>query len=416
MALALRHTLVTSLNALATHKSRSALTILGIVIGITAIIVVTSVGETAEDIIVGELGGLGADTIVVRPGKEPKGPTDIAEVLLSDSLKQRELAALMKKSNVPHLADAAPEVLVTGSVSYGGETFRPVILGFTADFMVKTLKLRVASGVAFDERDIATRAPVAIIGSRVALELFGGEDPVGKNIDIKGRKFRVVGVFEKRGQVVFFDIDELVLVPYTTAQAFLVGTKHFNQIVVRAESPGLVDRTVFDIQQTLRALHDIDDPTKDHFSVQTQQGLVSQVRAIIGVFTIFLSFTVAIALIVGGIGIMNIMLVSVTERTREIGLRKALGATDRDIMRQFLVEAVFLTAIGGIIGVVLGFIISVAVSFFLSRSIGLPWEFHFSLSASLLGIIISSIVGLVFGIYPAYKASRRSPIEALRYE
>ncbi|MDP2676772.1 MAG: ABC transporter permease [bacterium] len=407
----------TALAALIAHRSRSFLTVLGIVIGITSIIMVMSIGSAAEAIIVGELGGLGAETVVVRPGKEPSGPTDFAESLFGDSLKDRELEALGRKQNIPNAIGVAPEILVPGgSISFEGETFRPVILGFSAEFMRDSLGLQLSDGIFFDETDIHNKARVAIIGGRVKDELFGTSDPIGKSITIKGNKFRVVGVFEKRGQVVFFDVDELVLVPYTAAQAFLTGNNYYNQIIVRADSPESVDRVVFDIQATLRALHNIDDPADDDFYVQTQQGLVEQVSTIIGIFTTFLTFVVAIALVVGGIGVMNIMLVSVTERTREIGLRKAVGATDSDIMSQFLVEAVFLTGFGGVIGIFLGTVLSFIVGFILSQFVGLAWQFVFPVSAALLGLLVSSGVGVVFGLYPARQASRKSPIEALRYE
>jgi putative ABC transport system permease protein len=208
-----------------------------------------------------------------------------------------------------------------------------------------------------------------------------------------------------------------VLVPYTAAQTYLTGIKYFSQIIARAESPELVDRAMFEITQTLRELHNIDDPEKDDFSVQTQQGAVSQITNIVGAFTIFLSFVVAIALIVGGIGIMNVMLVSVTERTKEVGLRKALGATKNNILMQFLMEAVLLTSIGGAFGVMFGEILSYGASFAIARFLGTTGlSVSFPLYAALLGIGTSVIIGLIFGIYPARKASLKSPIDALRYE
>ena len=389
----------TAFTGLITHKSRSLLTILGIVIGITS-----------------ELGGLGAETIVVRPGKQPKGPSDFADTLLSDSLKDRELEALLKKSNVPNAVDISPEVLVSGSVSYQGQTFKPVILGFSAGFMETAMQLRVSNGDIFTEQDIKGKARVAIIGSRVKQELFGEDDAVGKNIQIKDTKFRVIGVYQPRGQVVFFNVDELVVIPYTTAQTYVSGIKHYMQIVVRAESAATVDRVVFDIKQTLRDLHNITDPDKDDFYVDTQKGIVDQVQTIIGVFTIFLSLVVAISLVVGGIGIMNIMLVSVSERTREIGLRKALGATDKNILSQFLLEAVLLTGAGGVIGVAIGSILSVLATIAIGSYMGTDVAFSFPVVPSLAGIGSSVLVGLVFGIYPACQASKKSPIEALRYE
>ena len=411
-----KNSLKTAVRGLKAQRTRSALTTLGIVIGITAIMIVVSIGANAEGVITSELGGLGAESIVVRPGKEPKGPMDFAEVLLSDSLKAREYEALLKKVNVPDLVAAAPEVFVTGSASYRGETFRPLILGFRPKFMMEAFSLELAEGVIFDEPEIRAKSQVAVIGAKVKQELFGQKPALGENIDIKGTKFRVLGILKPKGQVIFFNVDELVVIPYTSAQTYLTGTKHFNQILVRASSPAAVNETVEDIKRTLRSLHGISEGEDDDFSVQTQQGLVEQVSTIIGVFTIFLSFVVAISLLVGGIGIMNIMLVSVTERTREIGLRKALGAKNRDILVQFLLEATLLTGLGGVAGIVMGSVFSFASAFVLSRIAGIAFAYVFPVTAVLLGLGVSAFVGVAFGIYPARKASLKSPIEALRYE
>jgi len=406
----------TALDALRKNAVRSLLTITGIVIGITAIILVMSVGNGAESLIVGELGSLGAETLVIRPGKEPKGLTDFAEVLFADSLKERELKAIERKSNVPNLVRISPEVFVTGSATYRGESYKPVILGFTANFMETVFDLRLKEGSSFDNSDIRNKTRVAVIGEKVKEELFGNEDAVGKNITIKNQKFRVIGVYEKRGQVVFFDVDELVLVPYTTALTYLSGVKHYTQMVAQADNADNVEKTKRDIEATLREIHDIRDPADDDFHVQTQQGIVDQVSTIIGVFTMFLSFVVAIALVVGGVGVMNIMLVSVTERTREIGLRKAIGATNKDILTQFVIESVILTVAGGVIGIILGSVLAFIIAIILNQFFGLGWIYSFPIFGALLGFFVSTIIGLVFGIYPARKASEKSPVEALRYE
>jgi putative ABC transport system permease protein len=406
----------TSLKGLRTNKSRSALTILGIVIGIASIILISSSGNVAENAIVGELGGLGAETVVVRPGKEPEGPTDFANVLFADSLRERELEALSKKSNVPDLARLMPEVFVAANASYKGETYEPTILGGTADFMMDVLGLELEAGEVFDERDVRARSQVAMIGSEVRKELFNGDDPLGESIQIKDRKFKVIGLFAPKGQVVFFNVDELILIPYTSAQTYLTGTKHYNQIITQANDVKNVDRAVFDIKATLRELHDIENPKDDDFSVQTQQGLVEQVSSIIGIFTIFLSLVVAISLVVGGVGIMNIMLVSVSERTREIGLRKAIGATEKDIRNQFLYEATILTSVGGLIGIAIGVALSFIVTIVAGQALGADLKFVFPWFPAFLGFFSSLLVGVVFGLYPAIKASKKSPIEALRYE
>lgn len=405
-----------ALDGLRSNKSRTALTILGIFIGITAIILVMSLGDGARELILSEIQGMGAETIVIRPGREPKGPTDIAETLFSDSLKSRDVDALRNKSNVPGLVDVAPGVIVTGGVSYLGETYKPFILGWSAEFMVDFLDLYPERGEIFLESDIRQRSSVALIGSKVKEELFGDSDAVGQNITIMDRKFRVVGVYPKRGQVAFFNVDDLVLIPYTTAQAYLLGIDHYHEIITRAASPEIVNQTVRDIELTLRESHNITDPEKDDFFVVTQQGLVDQIKIITQTFTAFLSMVIAISLVVGGIGIMNIMLVSVTERTREIGLRKAIGATNKDILTQFLLESVLLTLAGGIIGITAGLGLSLGISVILSQFLGINWQFSIPLLGIILGIGVSGLVGLVFGLYPARKAARKDPIESLRYE
>ncbi|MCW9054403.1 MAG: ABC transporter permease [Candidatus Pacebacteria bacterium] len=406
----------TSRLALLTNKVRSMLTVLGIVIGIAAIILIVSIGKGAENLVLSELGGLGADLIVIRPGQEPTGPTDFAETLFSDSLKERDFEALKRRENVPHLSDIAPAVVVPGSVSYRGETYRPEIFGWSAEFMGSVFDLYPSEGAYFTDIDIRQKASVAVIGSEVKQELFGGSDAVGKNIKIRDRNFRVVGVLPSYGQSSFFNPDKVVVIPYTSAQTYLTGTDHYQEIMVRADDPVYVDRTVRDIEATLRESHNITDPEKDDFFVVTQEGLVEQIGTILSVLTAFLSSVVAIALVVGGIGVMNIMLVSVTERTKEIGLRKAIGATKKDIMRQFLLESVLLTAVGGVVGVLLGSALAFLVSLVLSKGLELSWTFTFPVVGALLGVGVSTLVGVVFGLYPARQAAKKSPIEALRYE
>ena len=412
----LSDTAITALKGLRATKSRSGLTVLGIVIGISAIILMMALGNGAEKLILDQISGLGAETIVIRPGKEPTGPSDLGRTLLTNSLKNRDVQALKRKENVPHLVEVMPVLLIPGSVSFKGETFQPTIIGGSVNFFSNAFNVYVDQGIPFDNTDIRQNASVAIIGSKVKNELFGSSDALGKQISIKGRKFRVVGIYPTKGQVSFFNFDELVIVPYTTAQLYLLNIDYFHEIIVRVENAKFVDRSVLDIKATLRETHNIEDPKNDDFFVVTQQGIIEQVQVILGTLTLFLSSVVAIALVVGGIGVMNIMLVSVTERTREIGLRKALGATEKDILVQFLLEAIILTGIGGLIGIILGGVFAFAASLIITSVSSLDWTFVFPLSAVFLGLGVSTFVGLVFGIYPAYQASKKSPIEALRYE
>jgi putative ABC transport system permease protein len=412
----LKHNFRTAVTGLKTNKSRSLLTILGIVIGIASIILIMSVGQGAQDLILNEIKGMGSETIVIRPGREPKGPTDVAESIFLDSLKKRDIDMLIKNSDILEIEKVAPAVIVPGSVSYQGETFRAFTLGWDADFMADIYNLYPAEGNLFDATDIKQKASVAMIGSKVKNELFGESNAVGEKIKIKNKNFRVIGVYQPRGQVAFFNIDEVILIPYSTAQSYLLGIDHYHEVIVKAKNADSVDRTVAGIKAVMRESHGITDPEKDDFFVVTQQGLVDQVKTITNILTIFLTLVVAVALVVGGIGVMNIMLVSVTERTREIGLRKSLGATNNNIMNQFLMEAIILTVLGGGVGILLGAGMSLLVAFVLKNFLGLAWSFNFPVLAAVLGLAVSALVGLVFGIYPARQASKKSPIEALRYE
>ncbi len=408
------HLFRTSRAGLVTNKSRTVLTILGIVIGITAIMLVMSLGAGAQGLILGQIQGIGAKTIAVLPGKEPTGPTDLTS-LFSDSLKERDLEALRNRANVPTAARVEPIVFGGDSASYEGETYQATIIGST-QYIFQVYDIAIMEGRAFTDDEVRGNADVAVIGSKVKQELFGEGEALNKKIRIKGRNLRVIGIIPKKGQFSFLNFDELILTPYTTAQQYLFGIKHFNRLIVEADHEDYVARTVADIKITIRSLHDIGVGEKDDFFVETQQGALEQVATITSVLTLFLAAVAAISLLVGGVGIMNIMLVSVTERTREIGLRKAVGATDRDVLQQFLLEAVMLTSIGGIIGVTLGTMFSYASSLALSHFVGSPWPFTFPLDAALLGIAVSAGVGLLFGIYPARQAAKKSPIEALRYE
>ncbi len=410
----LRHTIKTAFTGLKTNRSRSALTILGIVIGITAIMLVMSVGAGAEQLILNEVKSFGGETIVVEPGREPSGPSDFVEIF-TDSLKERDMEAIKRPANVRFLKDVEPAVVQVATVSYENETKRATVRG-GADIFFKMLDLKLASGSLYTADDIRERASVAVIGAQIKDDLFGQTDPVGKKVKIKNRSFKVIGVLESRGAGGFIDADNLIMAPYTTVQEYLLGINHYHAIVARATDETVVPQVVRDIEATLRETHGIIDPDKDDFHVTTQEDIVKRIGSISLILSALLVSVAAISLVVGGIGIMNIMLVSVTERTSEIGLRKALGATDKDIMRQFLSEAVMLTAVGGLVGIALGTLLALFAAFILSNFVGLNWHFAFPLQAAFLGLGVSAAIGLGFGLYPAKQAAKKSPIEALRYE
>jgi len=404
----------TALEGLKTNKLRSVLTLLGIVIGITAIILVMSLGQGVQNLILSQIQSIGPKVIAVAPGRQPKGLSDIVAIF-TDSLKEKDLKELSKQINVPHAAKIMPIVFGSQTIAYDNETYRPTIFGVT-DFFAEVYDIYPSQGRLFTDEEVKSNADVALIGWKVKNELFGDGDALGKRVKIKGRNFRIIGIFAQTGQVSFLNFDDVAFIPYTTAQKYIFGIKYFHRLVIEADAEENVAQTVEDIKITLRNSHNITDPEKDDFFVETQAEAIKTVSSVTDILKLFLVAMAAISLLVGGIGIMNIMLVSVTERTREIGLRKAVGATEGNILSQFLLEATILTVSGGIIGIALSALLSFAISLILGQYLGLDWRFAFPVSGVVLGLGVAMFVGLVFGLYPAFKASRKSPIEALRYE
>jgi len=404
----------TALDGLKTNRGRSALTILGIIIGIAAVITMMSVGQGVQNLILSQIQSIGSKVIAIVPGRQPKGPTDVISTF-TDSLRQTDLEALKKKSNVPHLETLMPVVFGSETAAFGSETYRLTIFGVTENFS-KIHDLYPTEGRLFSDEETKGYADVVIIGTKVKDELFGSDEALDRRIKIKGRNFRVIGILPKKGQSSFLNFDEVAIIPYTTAQQYIFGIKYFHRLVAEADSEANVDQTVEDIKITLRNSHNITDPSKDDFFIETQTSAMEIVSTITNILTLFLAAVAGISLLVGGIGIMNIMLVSVTERTREIGLRKAVGAGKNDILIQFLLEAVLLTLTGGILGIASGALLSLGASLIFGYFLKASWGFLLPLNAIALGVGVSVMIGLIFGIYPARKAAWLSPIEALRYE
>lgn len=408
-----RHSVQTAFKGLEANKSRSLLTILGIVIGVTAIILVMALGEGAQNLILNQVQGMGARTIAIGAGREPTGPSDAGQIF-SDSLKKRDLDLLNRRENVPDIDQIVPLVFGSASASRENETYGLTIFGVSPALEI-IFDMPLEEGVFFNDEDVRARAKNVVIGAKVKTELFGADEALGETIKLKGNNFRVVGILDERGQDLF-NFDEAAIIPYTTAQDYVLGIKHFNRFIAQATTEQVINQAAEEIRQTLRESHEITDPSKDDFFVTTQVDLAARLSSITAVLTIFLAAVAAISLIVGGIGIMNIMLVSVTERTKEIGLRKALGATYKNILTQFLLEAVMLTGVGGIMGILIGLGLSFITSVILTQYLNLAWPFSIPLPAIILGLGVSGLIGLVFGLYPARTAARKSPIEALRYE
>jgi len=408
----LREVLRIAYAGIMTHRLRSALTVLGIVIGIASIMTVMSVGQGAKDKIIKEIEVFGSTNVTINPGNPNEGGGGFGS-FLRNTLTNKDLEDLSRKINVPDAVDIVASVFGSVKISAGSEIFNGSLWGITANSF-EVYKLKVIAGRPFAMSEVIGKSSVVLMGEKAAEELFGSADPIGRKVKIKDKNYEVIGLAS--ADFSYFNIDEMVLMPYTSAQEYVLGTRYFQEIVIQGSSEEVLPYIVSDAKRLLRENHKITDPDKDDFIVQTPEDIVKTVSQVTGVMTAFIALVAAISIIVGGIGIMNIMFVSVTERTREIGLRKALGATNADIRRQFLAEAVMLTGGGGVLGIILGFILTIGAVFAVNRILGDFFSLSFSLSGAILGVIVSVAIGLIFGVFPARQAAKKDPIEALRYE
>jgi putative ABC transport system permease protein len=406
-----------SVIALLANKVRSFLTMLGIIIGVGAVIIIMAVGAGAQSLILAQVKSLGTNLIGVLPGKsEDEGPPTSAMGIVITTLTYEDLQAIRNKKNVPNLVEAVGYTKGVGTVSWKSHSYDTNLSGTTVGY-IEVEGGEIESGRFFTKDEERNMARVAVLGSTVKEELFGLSEAVGQKIKIKKHTFEVIGVMEKRGTVAFQDYDDQVILPLKTMQKLLAGVNHLGLLRAKVDHGDNVDRAIEDLSMTLRERHDIDDATgkNDDFTVRSAAQALDMITTITNALKYFLAAMAALSLIVGGIGIMNIMLVSVSERTREIGLRKAIGANNTSILFQFLLEAITVTVIGGLIGIVFGTVVSFIIAI-VAQFLGYDWAFVVSPLSIILAITVSMLVGLFFGLYPANRASKLEPVEALRYE
>ena len=401
--------------SLVANKLRALLTMLGIIIGVAAVITLVSVGQGVQEVVVAEFEGLGNNLLFVVPGA-PDANEFTGDIVRAE-LTNDDYLALADPALVPDLLRVAPTYGRPAIVTRGSEEARTTVTGTTPDY-TGVRDFYPVAGDFFTEQDVSGAARVAVLGQSVYEQLFpDGRQPVGETIRINNINFRVIGLMEEKGGSGFNDQDDVVLIPLNTAQRRLFparrsdGEYRVDQILAQVVSEERQDAAIVEMQLALRGSRDIAFRDEDDFTILSQAELIGALSQITNVLTIFLGIIAGISLLVGGIGIMNIMLVSVTERTREIGLRKAVGAKRRDILWQFLTEAIILAGLGGLIGLLLG-----AGGAWLISRLSDTLEARLAWNSVVLAIVFSAAVGLFFGIYPATRAARLNPIDALRYE
>ncbi|MBX7252775.1 MAG: ABC transporter permease [Candidatus Promineofilum sp.] len=404
-----------ALGSLLANKLRAVLTMLGIIIGVAAVITLISVGEGVQDVVVSEFQGLGNNLLFVVPGSPDAN--EFTGDLVRAELTNDDYLALANPSAVPDLVRVAPTYGRPAVVTRGGEEARTTVTGTTPDY-TDVRDFYPIEGDFFTEQDVTTAARVAVLGQSVYEQLFpDGTPPVGETIRINNVNFRVIGLMEEKGGSGFNDQDDVVLIPLNTAQRRLFparradGEYRVDQILAQVASEERQDAAIVEMALALRESRGIAYRDEEDFTILSQSDVIGALSQITNVLTLFLGLIAGISLLVGGIGIMNIMLVSVTERTREIGLRKAVGAKRRDILWQFLTEAIILASLGGLIGLALG----AGGAWLISRFSDLL-DARLAWNSVALAILFSAAVGLFFGIYPATRAARLNPIDALRYE
>ncbi len=403
-----KNLLKVAINALIRNKFRSFLTMLGIIIGVGSVIAMLAIGQGSKKSITDQISEMGTNLVFVMPGAEQAGGVRQSNED-SQTLKEDDIQAII--DNCPSVSAVSPEVRGSGQVVYGNENWPTTIYG-TNEKYLKIKKLDIEDGRMFTEDEISRSAKVCLIGKTVQEELFGlNSDPIGSIIRYTNIPFEIIGVIEEKGDNTFGqDQDDLILAPYTTVQKRILAITYLQSIYTSAISEEYSEQAVSEIEEALRAQHKLSENEEDDFTVRDQQELVSTFSSVSDMMTVLLGAIAGISLLVGGIGIMNIMYVSVTERTREIGLRMSIGGKGKDIMMQFLIESTLLSVLGGLLGILLGFCGAQIVRILMA------WPVAITVKSVVLSFAVCTLIGVFFGWYPARKASDLDPIEALRYE
>lgn len=395
-------------SALAANKVRSGLTMLGIIIGISSVIAMLAIGQGAQQSIQSSIQSIGSNLVLVTPGAQ-RGPgfTVSAGRGSARSLKLGDAAAI--GAEISNIKGVAAEVTSRYQVTSKGKNTNTSVIGTVPDYQT-VRNVEVENGNFISDQNVSSASKIAVLGPTTASDLFGENSPIGQTIKINKIEFKVIGVTKSKGGSGFNNADDAVYIPISTAERFLTGDDFVTTISVSAESAETTAQVQAAITDLLLDRHKIKDPAAADFNTLNQADIASTASSVTSIFTVLLGSVAGISLVVGGIGIMNMMLTTVTERTREIGLRKAIGAKRKDISLQFLIESVALTFLGGVIGVILGWLISFIITYF-----GVL-QTQVSLFSVILAFSVSAFIGIVFGYYPARRAASLNPIEALRYE
>lgn len=396
-----------AIKALNNNKLRCFLTMLGIIIGVASVITMLAIGQGSKDSIKAQISEMGSNMIMIHPGSMQRGGVRQS----SDDMQSLQVSDYEALAELPGVAAISPSVNSGGQLVFGNNNYPSTIYGITPEYL-DIRKLKVAEGTMFTEHDIKTAAKVCILGKTVVDNLFpNGEDPIGRVVRFGSIPLTVIGVLESKGtNSMGMDQDDVVLAPYTTVMKRILAIDYIQGIFASAVDEAETEATIEEITTMLRLRHKIKEGADDDFDIRSQQELSEMMNSTSDMMTILLACIAGISLLVGGIGIMNIMYVSVTERTREIGLRMSIGARGIDILSQFLIEAVIISVTGGIIGILLGFLASWLVTVIVN------WPVSIQMYSVVLSFVVCTVTGVFFGWYPARKASNLDPIEAIRYE